>query len=200
MRVSILSLAGVVVLTAAPAMAQTSDEAVAEALACQAVRGSKARLKCFEAALPALRAAHPEAVALSAERAEAARLAAAEESKEEFGLSPVQQEKDQKTASAEDYEREAFGESDLANVSDDNDDEVKSVDGTAVEIGKNNSGKIFVILDNGQVWRQIAGDSSSPYYPKNVDGLPVTIRKGALGSYFVKIGKSKDAFKAERIK
>lgn len=196
MRGMLLGMAGVVVLAAsAPALAQTSDEAVAETLACQAVRGSKARLKCFEAALPALGAAHPGAVALAAERAEAARLAAAQEAKEEFGLSP------QQTASAEDFEREAFGASDLAAAGgDDEDDEVESVTGAAVEIGKNNRGKLFVILDNGQVWRQVSGDSSSPYFPKNVDGLPVTIKKGALGSYFVKIGKAKDTFRAERIK
>lgn len=202
MRVMLLSLACVVAFAAAaPAMAQSGDEAVADALACEAVRGSKARLKCFEAALPALRAVHPGAVALAAERAQAARLAAAEQAKEEFGLSPVQQEKEQKTASAEDYEREAFGADDLAaSKGDDEDDEVDRVDGRAIEIGKNNRGKIFVVLDNGQVWRQVSGDSSSPYYPKSVEGLAVTIKKGALGSYFIKVGKAKDAFRAERIK
>lgn len=188
---------GLMVLSAAPALAQSGDAAVAEALACEAVRGSKARLKCFEAALPALRAAHPGAVALAAARAESARLAAEQAAKEEFGLSPKQQE-EQRTASAADYERATFGAGDLK--SDDEEDEVESVDGVAVEIGKNNRGKIFVVLDNGQVWRQIDGDSSTPYIPKDAAGMPITIKKGALGSYFVKIGKSKDAFKANRIK
>ncbi len=187
----ILLTAGFLVLSA-PASAQSPDEAVAGVLACEAVRGTKARLRCVEAALPALRAAHPGAVALAAERGEAAREAAAQEAKEDFGLSPRQ------TASASDYERDAFGASDIA--AEEDDDEVESIDGAAVEIGKNNRGKIFVILDNGQVWRQIDGDKSSPYFPKNVEGLPVTIRKGAMGSHFVKIGKAKDAFKANRIK
>ncbi len=118
--------------------------------------------------------------------------------KRNSALAPCNRKR-QKTVSAEDFERDAFGASDLKSK-DDDEDEVKAVDGLAVEIGKNNRGKIFVILDNGQVWRQIDGDSSSPYIPKSVDGLPVTIKKGALGSYFVKVGKSKDAFKAERIK
>jgi nucleoid-associated protein YgaU len=195
MRVLVLA-ASLAMLAGTPALAQSGDEAVAGALACQAVRGTKARLRCFEDAMPALKEAHPGAVALAAERAEAARLAAAESAKEEFGLSPAQQE-ETKTASAGQYERDAFGESDLK---DDDDDEVEEVEGKALEIGKNNRGKIFVILDNGQVWRQIAGDSASPYYPKNVDGLPVTIKKGTFGSYFVKIGNAKAAFKAERIK
>lgn len=186
--------------SAAPALAQTSDAAVAEVIACQAVRGTKARLRCFDAALPALRDAHPAAVALATERAEAARQAAAEEAKEDFGLSPAQQN-EARTASADDYERDAFGEEDLASARQaEEEDDVAEIDAVAVEIGKNNRGKLFVILDNGQVWRQIDGDSSSPYYPKDVEGLPVTIKKGALGSYFVKIGRSKDAFKANRIK
>lgn len=192
---ALLSGLAVIFILAAPAMAQTGDEAVASVLACEAVKGSKARLNCIEAALPALRAAYSGAVALAAERAEAARQAAATEAKEEFGLSPKQ------TASTDEFERDAFGESDLAAANRDHeDDEVKSVAGAALEIGKNNRGKIFVILDNGQVWRQVSGDSSSPYFPKTVEGLPVTIKKGALGSYFVKIGKAKDAFRAERIK
>lgn len=198
MRIAVLA-AGLAALAATPVLAQSGDQAVAEALACEAVRGTKARLRCFEDALPALKAAHPAAVALAGERAEAAKLAAAEEAKEEFGLSPAQQE--EKTASAADYERDAFGSEDLAKSRDsDEDDEVDRVDGVAVEVGKNNRGKIFVILDNGQVWRQIVGDSNSPYIPKEVAGLPVTIEKGSFGSYFVKIGKAKSAFKAERIK
>ncbi|NWG91673.1 MAG: hypothetical protein HXY21_04095 [Parvularculaceae bacterium] len=195
--------AALTLLPCSPALAQSGDEAVADAIACEAVRGSKARLRCFEAALPALKAAHPGAVALATERAEAALLAAKEAEAQDFGLTPAQKEDTEvRTASARDYEREAFGEEDLAKSrrDDDDDDEVERVEGVAVEVGKNNRGKIFVILDNGQVWRQIIGDSNSPYIPKNVAGLPVTIRKGALGSYFVKIGDAKSAFKAERIK
>ncbi len=197
MRAVIFAAIGLA-LTPIAAAAQSPDDAVAGVLACEAVRGTKARLNCIEAALPALRAAHPAAVALAAERAEAAKLAAAESAKEDFGLSPAQQD-EQRTASAEDYERAAFGENDLGSDKDD-DDEVDSVEGVAVEVGKNNRGKIFVILDNGQVWRQIDGDSRSPYIPRNASGLKVEIKKGALGSYFVKVGNAKESFKANRIK
>lgn len=194
MRIALFAaLAG---LSLSPAFAEAGDEAVAGVLACQAVKGSKARLKCFEAALPALRDAHPGAVTLAAGRAEAAREAAAQQAKDDFGLFAQDQEK---TASNE-YEREAFGENDLRSAARDDDDEVKSVDGVAIEVGKNNRGKIFVILDNGQVWRQVSGDKSTPYIPRDAAGLPVIIRKGLMGSYFIKVGKAKDAFKAERIK
>ena len=178
------------------AFAQSGEEAVAGVLACQAVKGSTARSRCFEAALPALSEAFPEAVALAAERAKAARLAAAEQEKNEFGLF----ERDREIASNE-YEKEAFGSNDLpASALADEDDEVKSVEGVAVEVGKNNRGKWFVILENGQVWRQIDGDKSTPYIPRNAERLPVVIKKGLMGSYFIKVGNAKAAFKAERIK
>ena len=194
-------VAALAFLPCSPVLAQSGDDAVAGAIACEAVRGTKARLKCFEAALPALKAAHPAAVAIASDRAEAARLAAEQTEKEEFGLTPAQKEESNvRTASADDYEREAFGDEDIRRNSDDDDDEVDSVEGVAVEVGKNNRGKIFIILDNGQVWRQIMGDSNSPYIPKDAAGLPVKIKKGALGSYFITVGKAKSAFKAERIK
>lgn len=191
-----LVAAGISLLAASPAMAQPGAEAVADILACDAVRGTKARLSCFEAALPALRAAHPAAVDLAASRAEAARAVAARQAAEEFGLF-AREEK----PVANDYERDAFGANDLPpSARGNDDDEVKSIEGLAVEIGKNNLGKLFVILDNGQVWRQVSGDRSTPYIPRSAEGLPVEIKKGAMGSYFVKVGKSRDAFRAERIK
>jgi hypothetical protein len=195
MRLSAMA-AGLAFLTVTPVLAETGEGAIADTLACQAVRGTKARLRCFDAALPALQSAFPEAVTLAHERAEAARAVAAEQATEEFGLA----KRDDQKATNE-FEKAAFGASDLpASEAGDDDDEVKSVDGKAVEVGKNNVGKLFVVLDNGQVWRQVSGDRSTPYIPKNASGLPVTVTKGLMGSYFIKVGKAKDAFKAERIK
>lgn len=192
MRLTIMT-AGLAVLCIAPALAESGDEAVANALACQAVRGTKARLHCFEAALAALKDAYPSAVALAAERADAARAAADEQAKQEFGLL-----RRDDAPSSNDYEKDAFGANDL--LAEDDEEDVKSVEAVLVEIGKNNIGKLFVILDNGQVWRQVSGDKSSPYIPRNAEGLPVVIKKGVMGSYFIKVGKARDAFKAERIK
>ena len=80
------------------------------------------------------------------------------------------------------------------------DDEIDEIESVAAEVGKTLRGKILVVLENGQIWRQIDGDSSSPYIPRDGAGLPVTIKKGAFGSYFVKVGKARDTFKARRIK
>ncbi|OFX04890.1 MAG: hypothetical protein A3E78_05735 [Alphaproteobacteria bacterium RIFCSPHIGHO2_12_FULL_63_12] len=194
MRLSLLS-ASLAFLVSTPALAQQGDAAVADAIGCQAVRGAKARLSCFEAAVSGLREAFPDATALVADRAAAARAAAIKQETDEFGLF----EREEKSSST-DYEKDAFGTNDLPTVAGGDDDEVKSVNGIAIEIGKNNAGKIFVVLDNGQVWRQITGDKSTPYIPRKAEGLPVVIKKGLMGSYFIKVGNAKDAFKAQRIK
>ncbi|MCA8888519.1 MAG: hypothetical protein KDA46_06815 [Parvularculaceae bacterium] len=194
MRLLFAAIGTIAICTSAPAMADDRDEAVADIIACSAVRGAKARAKCYDAALPALKSTHPDALALALSRAEEMRLAAKEEAKEDFGLRGDRSE-------ANEYEAAAFGEAMVAREDDDDDDdEVKSIESTAVEIGKNLKGKIFVVLENGQIWRQIDGDSSTPYIPGDGVGLPVRIKRGSFGSYTVKIGKARDVFKARRIK
>lgn len=193
MRLVFAAIGTLAICISAPAFADERDDAVADIIACSAVRGAKARAKCYDAALPALKSAHPDALALALSRAEEKRLAAKEEAKDEFGLRGDNDD-------ANEYEVAAFGEAMVARGEDDDDDEVKSIESTAVEIGKNLRGKIFVVLENGQIWRQIAGDSSTPYIPGDGVGLPVRVKKGAFGSYTVKIGKARDVFKATRVK
>ena len=69
-----------------------------------------------------------------------------------------------------------------------------------LEVGRTAHGKIIVILENGQVWRQIDGDSSTPYIRKNIDGLTARVKKAAFGSYSIRISGTRDAFKARRVK
>ena len=195
MRIIYAAFAVFVLAPAPCAFAQTPDEAVADTLACAAVRGTKARLKCFEASLPALKTSHPEAVSLAASRAGAAKMAAREKAQDEFGLNAAQIDD-----AADQYERDAFGADDLIAAGKEKDDEVKAVTGTALEVGRNNTGKWFVVLQNGQIWRQVKGDKATPYIPSKAEGLPVQIKKGAFGSYFVKVGKARESFRAERIK
>ncbi len=193
MRLVFAAIGILAICISAPAFADERDDAVADIIACSAVRGAKARAKCYDAALPALKSAHPDALALALSRAEEKRLAAKEEAKDEFGLRGDNDD-------ANEYEVAAFGEAMVARGEDDDDDEVKSIESNAVEIGKNLRGKIFVVLENGQIWRQIDGDSSTPYIPGDGVGLRVRVKKGAFGSYTVKIGKARDVFKATRVK
>lgn len=182
-----------------PALADERSDAAAQILSCGSVRGDKARLKCFETALSPLRQAFPEAAAIAEARAEAARADARQEAKDEFGLSAA-------AAKADDpFEEKEFGAENLpreaeASVGDDELDNVDSIEAGIVEIGRSLNGKIIVILDNGQVWRQLDGDTSKPYIRKNIEGLTAKIKKGVLGSYLVRISGTNVAFKARRVK
>jgi hypothetical protein len=61
-------------------------------------------------------------------------------------------------------------------------------------------GKFIVFLDNGQVWRQLQGDSGKAYFEKNPKDNKVTIERGFMGSYNLRVNDSNKVFKAERIK
>lgn len=179
----------------APALADERIDAAAEILSCDSVRGDKARLKCFEKALPPLREAFPEAATIAEARAEEARLTARQEAKEEFGLPEA-------IAKADDpFEEEKFGAERLPREAKaDDDGEVNSIKAGIVEIGRTVTGKIIVVLDNGQVWRQNDSDKSTPYIRKNTEGATATVKRGFLGSYVLRISGAHESFKARRIK
>ncbi len=186
-----------------PALAEEPNAAIARMLACDFVDGSKARLKCFDAALAALRSAYPEAAALAnAEREEIARLAA-QQKEADFGLRTGESDLNSFVEAADPG---ADGEAQDAPPAESGDkparlaeEEIDSIDSTAVTAGRNNAGRVFVVLENGQIWRQLKSDSSRPIISRDGEGQTVSIRRGALGSFFVKIGKT-PAFRAERIK
>lgn len=61
----------------------------------------------------------------------------------------------------------------------------------------NQLGMFTVVLANGQIWRQLSGDTN------NADNLKtnntITISRGAIGSYNLKIGKHPQYFKVTRV-
>jgi len=197
MRLAAVSAALLAAFAAAPAFAQNQNEAAAALLSCASVKGDKARLKCFERALPALSAAFPEAAEIAATRAEEAREVAKEETRKDFGLSAAA------ARAGEPFEEKAFGAENLpqeAKADDEDDGEVDSIEAGVVDVGRSLTGRIIVFLDNGQVWRQIDGDTSSPYISKNLEGVTATVKRGVLSSYFVRISGTHAAFKARRVK
>jgi hypothetical protein len=61
-------------------------------------------------------------------------------------------------------------------------------------------GKFIVFMDNGQVWRQLQGDSGKAYFEKNPKDNKVTIERGFMGSYNLRINDSNKIYKVERVK
>ncbi len=181
-------------LAATTAGASAADNPVADMLACSSLRGEKARLKCYEASIPALRAAFPEAQIEADTMAKALAQKNEAEAREEFGLRAAEME------AQSPFEIEAFGEEDLQASAKTKSEEIDSLSASVVEIARTAHGKIVVVLDNGQVWRQLDSDSSAPLIPKTAQGLPVRLKKAAFGSYTIRIGNSRDLIKANRIK
>jgi hypothetical protein len=70
---------------------------------------------------------------------------------------------------------------------------------TAYEFGHFN--KIFTVtLANGQVWRQLSGDTSYAHWTKPAGAYTVTIRHGAFRSYNLQVKDLPAIFKVERVR
>ena len=64
-----------------------------------------------------------------------------------------------------------------------------------------NSGRYIITLDNGQVWRQIRGDTETLRFPRITgDGVPIIIKEALFGSYRLRTEASKRTIRVERIK
>jgi hypothetical protein len=61
----------------------------------------------------------------------------------------------------------------------------------------NQLGVFTIALDNGQTWRQLAGDTNNAGHIGANE--VITISRGAFGSYNLRIGKRSEFFKVERI-
>ena len=178
------------------AFAGDSDNAVAKMLACDYADSSKARLKCFDAALAALRDTHPQAAKIAVTERRVIEELATAQTAEEFGL------KARESANNAFVNNNQGGNNSAAAPSRSYETEAESLDrieGVSAAVGRNNGGRIFVVLENGQIWRQLKSDSSRPIIGGDGEGLPVLIKRGALGSFFVKVGRA-PGFKAERVK
>ncbi|MEI9989006.1 MAG: hypothetical protein WDM86_03115 [Rhizomicrobium sp.] len=59
--------------------------------------------------------------------------------------------------------------------------------------------KFIVVLDNGQIWRQLESDSNKAHFMKGAQNT-VTISRGLLGSYNLVVNDSMMPFKVKRLK
>jgi hypothetical protein len=157
-------LAVVLACAAAPAMAQAPlpagrAAALKSLTDCRAVTDSVARLACFDQAAAALDAAERSGDVVVLDRAQV-RTA----KREAFGL---------KLPSFDLFDRDEQQRT----------VEVDRVESTVASAGRGQAGWV-VTLANGQVWRQT--DGKSLYRVRQGD--KVEIRRGTLGSYFLRVG------------
>jgi len=153
-------------LMAAPVAAQGTQPFVD----CAAKLADAERLACYDKAV--------EAASADARRiAETRRKAAAE-----AALVTAAAEK----AAAEAKQRDRFGREGVRAFRDDDDGEAQQVTAAVTEALRDQIGKVVLILDNGQMWRQVDGFALPGIKP----GTIVTVQRGAMGSYRVKLAGS----------
>ena len=74
-----------------------------------------------------------------------------------------------------------------------------SITATVSDYSFNPYGKFMVVLENGQIWRQLQGDSGTAHFNKGEKNT-VVIERGMLGSYNLTINDSVKTYKVERLK
>lgn len=77
--------------------------------------------------------------------------------------------------------------------------ELSQLSAAVKEFHKTARGRAVFVLDNGQVWRQIDGDSTAILEPEPGEVLRVTIARGLLGSYDLSIEGRNAAIKVRRV-
>jgi hypothetical protein len=188
MRVVIFGMLGA--LVAAPfAMAQTGD--VSAGLSrCLAMGDAQARLACYD---DLARSVAPPLTHVAAPVAPTPPVVAPPPPQATFG------QPDQATQTTP----EQFGSESLPRQEAPKPEapkEIDSIAATVTEYAKNPFGKFIVFLDNGQVWRQLQGDSGEARFNRKPSDNKVRIERGLLGSYTLLLNDSAKTFKVERIK
>ncbi len=168
-------------------------------VACRNIDDSAARLACYDAAVDGVRAeidARDEA-----QRAEVAEerdqrsffglptfglrgaLTRRETTEEEFGQTAMEMDQAREQGRMDELEEE----SEILN----------EVTANVVEWGRNPYGKIFVVLENGHVWRLM--DNERLALRRNRDNF-VRIRRGRMGSFFIKANNVPAEYRVERVR
>jgi hypothetical protein len=161
---------------AGSAHADAARDALTEIAKCADIADSAERLKCFDSAVPHAKsalAAQPEAAAQK------------KSFMEWFGFpqqKPVQKAED-------------FGKPPAPPGP----EEITQITANVIEFAKTPHGKSIFILDNGQVWRQLDGDSTEVGNPTPGKVMRVTVEVGMLGSYNLNIEGRNGIIKVRRL-
>ncbi len=78
--------------------------------------------------------------------------------------------------------------------------EITEISDTVLEFAKTARGKAIFILQNGQVWRQIDGDTTEVLAPAPGKTMRVTIEIGLFGSYNLMVEGRNGLIKVNRLK
>jgi len=170
-------------LLSGSAWADTRSDVLNEVAKCADIAAAADRLKCFDAAVPHAQAAlaTPAPVQTTQTEGEGGGVLGW------FGFErPVTKTED-------------FGKP-PAPPKADGPKEITSLAANVSEFGRTPSGRALFILDNGQVWRQIDGDTTDVGDPSSNEQMKIAIEKAFFGSYALKIEGRTGLIKVRRVK
>lgn len=197
---NIARVAAVCAIVVLPGLAHAGakDDLIAGMAKCAAVADDTARLACYDALNPTVKAAQAEPPAAATTAPQTADNRPWYDPDRIFGVSPRQQ-----TTPAQ------FGGENLAppppppgtpqTAENTPPAALDSITATVTDYSFNPYGKFLVILDNGQIWQQLESDSGEAKFLKNGKNT-VTISRGFIGSYNLVINDSAALFKVRRLK
>jgi hypothetical protein len=174
------------------ALAASRDETLEAVAKCATLVDDKLRLGCYDSLAPRIRDAlgtPPEALAHNP---------TAEEQKSWFGFDIAGlfgQDKPPQTSpqqfGQENVEKPVPAAPEM--------DEINSISAKVTDYSFHDE-KFIVFLDNGQVWEQLNGDSGVARFKSNAKDNTVTISRGFLKSYNLKVNDDNSYYKVKRIK
>jgi len=197
-----LFLAASAIAAATPALAQQAapDDLLKAMSQCAMITDSQSRLACYDGLAPRVKAAM---AAPPASQVAARHEPTEEEQKSWFGFdmgdlfgeSPAVQTTPEQFGTERTPATQAARE-----VRQEEKKEIDEISAKLTEYAYNPFGKFIVFLDNGQVWKQIPGDSDQAIFHRQAAENTVTISRGALGSYNLQINDGSHVYKVTRIK
>ena len=201
-----LLFAAIALALAPVAAAQAADSPLDALFACQEISDDVARLACLDREVTALRGETKsgDIIAIDREQLE----------EDSYGLDPssvplpAPESKDVATAEPADSSTgepagstaaEPAGSSAGQRTVRDEDGRIEGLDNLPVaRLGETPKGRLVVKLQNGQVWQQI--DNIRIFVPRRTpqEGMTVSIRNAALGSYKMQLNGDGPWFRARR--
>ena len=193
-RAAAVTTLGFLALLSGPVHADPREDLLQAMSKCAAITDDKARLSCFDAAAPHLRDV------LNVPPATLSTPPTKEEEKSWFGFNlgalfggtpstqtTPQQFGQESTPQAQQQVQTAA-------------QEVDSISAGVTEYSFTLDKKFIVFLDNGQVWRQLQGDTGVAHFLRVPTDNKVTIERGLIGSYNLSINDGNATYKAIRVK
>lgn len=197
-RTFLLALSLGVFLGPAAASAGPRDDVLQALGKCAAIAESSARLSCYDGLAPQLKAA------LATAPARFSGTPSLEQQKSWFGFSLDSLfgggEAPQSTPAQFGGERVPEAAKPAETAAPAPPPRLDSITAKLSEYAKTPFGKFIVFLDNGQVWRQLQGDSGEARFRRTATDNTVTISRAIFGSYTLKLNDSNKTYKVERLK